>query len=265
MNRLLLLVLFLFTLTSCSIFNSEVQDGYPTQKVDVTKIPNAAPKVEPKSKYGNPKSYVIDGKKYYVLKTAKGYDQKGIASWYGTKFHGHLTSTHEVYDMFAMTAASTDLPLPTFVEVTDLENGRNVIVKVNDRGPFDKDRILDLSYAAAKKLGYANKGTALVEVKAIDPRTYNKNLQLNSAKIAVKHTPVLYLQMGAFTSEIAAETLKLKLAAIIKDPVNVDVGTLNNKPLYRVRIGPLKNVAENDAVQKKLESKGFLPGYVVIV
>ena len=130
----------------------EPQDGPPSKNIDVTQIPNAVPKAEPKSQYGNPSSYTVNGKTYYVLKNAQGYDKKGIASWYGTKFHGQLTSTREPYNMYAMTAASTELPLPTYVRVTNLENGRQVIVKVNDRGPFDKDRIIDLSYVAAKKL-----------------------------------------------------------------------------------------------------------------
>ena len=135
------------------------------------------PKVESKSKYGNPKSYVVFGKRYYVKDSAKGYVEQGIASWYGTKFHGRRTSSGETYDMYAMTAAHKTLPLPTYARVTNLENGRSVMVKVNDRGPFHQNRIIDLSYSAATRLGIVKTGTGRVEVEAIDPRNYVRQAQ----------------------------------------------------------------------------------------
>lgn len=153
-------------LSGCS--SSNIQDGPPNFYVDVNKIPNAKPRPLLYSKYGNPTFYTVNGKRYHVLKTAYGYHQRGIASWYGTKFHGQLTSSHEPYNMLAMTGASPVLPIPCFVRVTNLSNGRWVIVKINDRGPFATNRILDLSYAAAKKLGYAKLGIALIEVESID-------------------------------------------------------------------------------------------------
>ena len=122
------------------------------------------------AKTGNPDSYVVFGKRYYPINSSKNFVETGIASWYGTKFHGRKTSSGEPYSMYKMTAAHKTLPLPTYVEVTNLENGKKVIVKVNDRGPFHEDRIIDLSYAAAMKLGYGDKGTAKVKVRAIDPR-----------------------------------------------------------------------------------------------
>lgn len=147
-------------------------DGAPTQHIDLAAIPNAQPRVVPYSRYGNPDSYVVNGRRYRVLKSSADYRQQGIASWYGTKFHGHKTSSGEPYDMYAMTAAHKTLPLPTWVEVTNRNNGRKVIVKVNDRGPFIGNRILDLSYAAAAKLGVTATGTAPVTIRAIDPARY---------------------------------------------------------------------------------------------
>ena len=142
-------------------------DSAPRGKVDVSKIKDPVPHYLPKSKRGNHSPYKVFGKTYRVMKSAKGYRKTGVASWYGTKFHGRDTSSGQPYNMYEMTAAHKHLPLPTFVRVTNLENGRKVIVKVNDRGPFHGKRIIDLSYAAAIKLGFAKKGTAKVHVEAI--------------------------------------------------------------------------------------------------
>ena len=149
--------------------SATVEDGAPRAKVDVAAIPDAVPKVEPKSRYGNPASYAVYGKRYYPLNASDGYRERGIASWYGTKFHGRRTSSGEPYDMYAMTAAHKTLPLPTYVRVTNLENRRSVVLRVNDRGPFHTNRIIDLSYTAASKLGILSKGTGSVEVLALDP------------------------------------------------------------------------------------------------
>ena len=153
------------------------QDGPPSVVADdpVKQAPiNQIPKVEPLAKYGNPKSYEVFGKTYYTLPTSKGFVERGIASWYGKKFHGRLTSSREPYDMYAMTAAHTQLPLPTYVQVTNLKNGKHVVLRVNDRGPFHGNRVIDLSYAAAKKLEIIQQGTGLVEVRALDPRDYQQ-------------------------------------------------------------------------------------------
>ena len=160
------------SLMACSFTSN--QDGAPRANINVSKIPNAVPRAEPKSQTGNPASYRVFGKTYYVMDSAKGYVQRGIASWYGTKFHGRKTSSGEIYNMYKMTAAHTKLPLPTYVQVTNLKNGRKIIVKVNDRGPFHSNRIIDLSYVAAKKLGIIATGTGLVEVRSIDPKTWRK-------------------------------------------------------------------------------------------
>jgi rare lipoprotein A len=164
-----MIILLAVLLSSCSTRNA---DGPPDFYVDETKIPNAVPKPEPLSKYGNLKSYVVLGRRYHTLSSSKHYEAIGLASWYGKKFHARRTSSGEPYNMLAMTAAHRALPLPTYVEVTNLSNQRKVIVKVNDRGPFATNRLIDLSYVAAKKLGMIGHGTALVKVRAINPNSY---------------------------------------------------------------------------------------------
>lgn len=165
-------------------------DGPPPRDVDVSNLPDAVPKVEPIRKAGNKSPYTVFGKTYQVLPSNQGYRERGVASWYGNKFHGRKTSNGETYDMYAMTAAHKSLSIPSYVKVTNLDNGRTVIVRVNDRGPFHGGRIIDLSYAAAKKLDYSAKGVASVEVVAIDPRTYQgkssfqkQSMQRNSAEL----------------------------------------------------------------------------------
>lgn len=136
---------------------------------DPASIPDAVPKQESLSPYGNPAEYEAGGHTYHVLKTSEGYEAEGVASWYGPNFQGRRTSSGETFDMYKMTAAHRTLPLPTYVEVTNLENGRKAIVRVNDRGPFKKDRLIDLSYVAAVKLGVVGTGTARVRVRAVGP------------------------------------------------------------------------------------------------
>ena len=137
---------------------------------DSPRISNVVPQGEQKSKCGNPDSYVVFGKRYYTRASSKGYVQRGIASWYGGKFHGRKTSNGERYNMYAMTAAHKTLPLPTYARVTNLTNGRSAVVRINDRGPFHENRVIDLSYTAARRLDMLANGTAMVEVRAIDPR-----------------------------------------------------------------------------------------------
>ena len=144
----------------------QAQDSAPRYHKSVGAVSDAVPKIEPRSRGGNKSPYRISGKQYWVMPSSLGYSATGTASWYGSKFHGHLTSNGETYNMFSMTAAHKSLPIPTYVKVTNLNNGRHVIVRVNDRGPFHGDRLIDLSYAAATKLGYAKQGTAPVRIKA---------------------------------------------------------------------------------------------------
>lgn len=145
-----------------------VKDSVPDYVPNVDAIPEPEVKSEPRSRYGN-RSYAVLGKRYQVLETAEGYAEEGMASFYGKKFHGRRTSNQEVYDMYAFSAAHKSLPLPSFVRVTNLDNGKSVVVRVNDRGPFHAGRIIDLSYAAAVKLDFVRRGTARVEVRALTP------------------------------------------------------------------------------------------------
>ncbi len=183
--RILALLLFAVLLSSCSHVR---RDGPPNFYVDETKIPNAVPKAEPLAKYGNMKKYYVNGQCYRVMKTSKHYSATGIASWYGTMFHSRRTSSGEPYNMLAMTAAHKTLPLPTYVRVTNLNNHREIIVKVNDRGPFKSNRIIDLSYVAAKKLGMLGRGTAHVRVTAIDPYSFGRKFMVASKSHKRKHS-----------------------------------------------------------------------------
>lgn len=156
-------------------------DGPPDDDIDVTHIPNATPQIEPVSRYGNPAHYEVFGQRYKTMTHSMGYEAEGTASWYGRKFHGQRTSSGEPYDMYAMTAAHRSLPLPTYATITNLKNGKEIIVKINDRGPFVKDRLIDLSYAAAKKLGIHASGTGKVKICAIDPVAWHKEQKTSLA------------------------------------------------------------------------------------
>lgn len=258
-----LAVILLTQLTACGIATRSVRhDGPPDFHVDVAKIPDAVPKVEPRSPYGNPPYYTVNGKRIYVLKSGEGYSKVGFASWYGTKFNGELTSTRVPYNMLAMTAASPTLPIPCYVQVTNLQNGRSIIVQVNDRGPFAANRILDLSYVAAKKLGYANHGTALVRVTYIDPRQWAKN---RYAPIPTAPLPDhFYVQVGAFASLENAELFKKRVAAITSSPVTIKSAYSDNRQIYRVQVGPLVADASN-ALREQLEEHGLAPGINVVI
>lgn len=164
-----LLLSILVALGGCASGGGELADG-DSIPPKIARIPDAVPKVEPLARYGNPESYVVRGTRYYPKKDARGHVERGLASWYGRQFHGRKTSSGERYDMYTMTAAHKTLPLPTYARVTNIENGRSVVVRINDRGPFHGSRVLDLSYVAAVKLGVVKKGTAKVEIRAIDPR-----------------------------------------------------------------------------------------------
>jgi len=247
------------------------RDHGPADPVDVSDIKNAVPKTEPRSKYGNPKNYKVLGKWYNVKQSSTGYREKGIASWYGKKFHGHRTSSGEMYNMYAMTAAHKTLPLPTYVRVTHLENGRSVIVKINDRGPFHDNRLIDLSYSAAKKLGVTAKGTGAVEIVAINPETYQKNKSYQEkfkrpsaiSTYPVKSQYKLYLQVGAFSSQQNADKLQKRLSRMFKQrKIHSDFSS--NKNIYRVRIGPLASVADADKLSALLNNKGIPTTKIVI-
>lgn len=247
------------------------QDHGPSNPVDVSQVKNAVPIAEPRSKYGNPKNYKVLGKWYSVKETSIGYNQKGIASWYGKKFHGHRTSSGETYDMYAMTAAHKTLPLPTYVRVTHLKNDKSIIVKVNDRGPFHENRIIDLSYSAAKKLGITATGTGAVEVTAINPetfqrkKTYQPKIKRTSAlsTYPAKSHYKLYLQVGAFASQQNANKLRKRLSRMFKQQ-KIHSNFASDKNIYRVRIGPLASVAAADKLSIFLNNKGIPSAQIII-
>ena len=240
-------------------------DAAPDKQVDVSTIPNAIPKNQPKSRYGNPESYVVFGKRYYVLDSSKNYAEKGIASWYGTKFHGRRTSSGETYDMYAMTAAHKTLPLPTYVQVKNLNNGKYIIVKVNDRGPFHENRIIDLSYTAAIKLDIIKKGTGLVEVRAIDPIRLTENNLVNKEKneTSTNQDISFYIQVGTFGELENAEILKQKLSSLGDNLIKISNIVISGETLYRVRIVPITDTKLSDSIVAKLSSFGIFKYHIV--
>jgi rare lipoprotein A len=210
------------------------------------------PRNEPRSAHGNPPFYEVSGKRYFVLPGADGYFERGVASWYGPTFHGGSTSSGELYDMYGMTAAHKTLPLPTYVRVTNLKNGRSVVVRVNDRGPFVANRLIDLSYTAAARLDMLREGTTLVEVRALTPGVPDE-----ITRSAASPPPVLYLQAGAFADERNAQHLLARLQAAGFTGAFVAPPLAAAPPLYRVRLGPVGSVAQFDELAARLAALGI--------
>jgi len=245
---------------------------------NIEQTPDAVPRIEAKSKGGNPSSYDVFGRTYQVLPSSEGFVQRGIASWYGTKFHGNNTSNGEVYDMYAMTAAHKTLPLPTYLEITNLSTGKKIVVRVNDRGPFHGGRIVDLSYAAAAKLGTLKTGTSIVEIRAITPQKISvavlakppstlsiagnntssyldEKSRLQRAKPAKKEP--IYIQVGAFSVLSNATKLKKKLKAQQVGFVSLKVEPKKSTLLYRVHVGPYFDLKSAQTAQLKLKQIGY--------
>lgn len=235
------------------------QDRAPDRSIDVSKVKDAVPRVEPKSRGGNKSPYTVLGKRYYVMNSALGYKETGTASWYGKKFHGHKTSNGEVYNMFAMSAAHKSLPLPTYLRVTNVANNKQVIVRVNDRGPFHGNRLIDLSYAAAARLGMLTKGTARVRLEAIDPRAWQS---AGNAISAGRSAPVVtgrYLQVGAYANYDSADYVAGQLRPLLRDlPVLIrNSKAPSGRTLYRVQIGPLKAHTSLPDLTQQVEQMGY--------
>jgi rare lipoprotein A len=229
----------------------------PPVPANLESIPDAVPRIEPRSTRGNPVAYEVFGKRYFVLATAEGYRERGVASWYGPTFHARPTSSGEPYDMYAMTAAHKTLPLPAYVRVTNLGNGRSIVVRVNDRGPFVDNRIIDLSYTAAHKLDMTRAGTAFVEVEVITPGTLGQAAQGVSGAQAPPAlvAPVLFLQAGAFGTASNATQLAERLRREGIESVRVlEPDAASN--LYRVRVGPITDIATFDATAGRIERLG---------
>ena len=270
-------MLLLTGCSSYSLLNFPSSDNAPRTQVNADAIPDAVPQPEPYSKSGNPDSYEVNGKTYTTLKSSKGYVEQGIASWYGTKFHGRRTSSGEPYNLYAMTAAHKTLPLPTYARVTNLDNGRSVIVKINDRGPFHEDRIIDLSYVAAMKLDIVKTGTARVELRAIDPTAPTAPPAQTIAApepvpvpVPVPATPPqpaansqsIFLQVGAFSSFSNAESLRNRLTTVASTPIVISKSD-QPQPVYRVRIGPLDSDKEAQELAQRLSPLGITQTSVI--
>ncbi len=259
------------------------------QALDVAAIPEPVPREEPRSAAGNPPFYEVAGHRYIVLASAAGYHERGVASWYGSDFHGLRTATGERYDMFAITAAHRTLPIPCYARVTNLSNGHSVVVRINDRGPFVANRIIDLSYTAALKLDMIRNGTAFVQVEALTPATPAATAALpvttpaaSAASVGVSNVPAVtaplepaasappqlaapataasghfYIQVGAYAQADNAH----RAAQRLRDAGLEHVFTLSpatDQPLQRVRIGPISSVQEFDQLIARLTALGFL-------
>lgn len=221
------------------------QDFAPLKRLDPDLIEDAVPRLDPIKAAGNKSPYMVFGKVYHVMESSKNYKEQGKASWYGLKFHGHNTSNGEVYDVHAMTAAHKTLPLPSYVKVTNVANGRSAIVRVNDRGPFHGDRIIDLSYAAASKLAYIDQGTAEVVVEVIDVEQWLAQSQQQRAVNYVEQKEQVsnkeeqaktWLQIGAYSKEVTAVNVRKQLLEQFAWPSSVTAGA---DGLYRVKMGPI--------------------------
>ena len=237
----------------------------PATPSQVLAVPDAIPRFEPRSPYGNPPFYDVFGKRYYVLPSSADYVEIGVASWYGPGFHEIRTSTREPYDMYGMTAAHKTLPLPAYVRVTNLQNGRSIVVRVNDRGPFVGNRIIDLSYTAAAKLDMLRNGTAMVEVRSVGPTMPSiatsavadtAPAPAAASGAAAARGAALYVQAGAFADPANADRLASKLRGGGYEKVFVRDDVIAGRKFYRVRIGPVPDVPEFDRIVSALEQAG---------
>ena len=239
-------------------------DGAPARPPDVTQIPDPVPRAEPRSSRGNPPFYEVMGRRYYVMKDATGYRERGVASWYGTKFHGRTTSSGEPYDMYAMTAAHKTLPLPSYVRVTHRGNGRSIVVRVNDRGPFIGERIIDLSYAAAVRLGMHLEGTALVDVEIIEPDLPAPMVAAVAPELPPARAETVWLQVGAFSDQANAARLKERLAAQGITEVVLSTEERPRNSIYRVRIGPLGAVDDVERMLERVRELGIRDAHLAM-
>ena len=262
LNRFLRVVICLIasiTLSSCGLFHSDktVKDSAPTYQVNPDEILDATPRVDKVTRAGNKNPYTVLGKTYHLLPTSEGYKEKGVASWYGKKFHGRPTANGEPYNLYGMTAAHKTLPIPAYVKVTNLNNNRTAVVRVNDRGPFHSDRIIDLSYAAAVKLGFAEHGTAPVFVEVITPKKIvspaAKPIQSFESNISETAASERYfLQVGAFKNLASANNLRADLVS--KTGRGVLVKPNEQQDIYRVQLGPLTSLSQVEQVSQELKA-----------
>ncbi len=252
-----ILIALLVLLSGCSSMLPEPGDGPGRVIQDPMAIPDAVPEDVPYSRYGNPKQYEVFGKTYQTWESGANHRERGIASWYGSKFHGRRTSSGEPYDMYTMTAAHKHLPLPTWVEVRRLDNDRRIVVKVNDRGPFAEDRIIDLSYAAAAKLGMLGTGTAPVEIRTVTHTTTAAAAPTTVASAGAGY----WIQLAAFQQAQNAQQLLTQLNAAGLP----SIGQINrgNDGLHRVRLGPLADAQAVAQLNEQLRQANLGPGQII--
>ena len=256
MKNILTIISLLLITSACSSPTSRYQhenDSKPTRLPSGAELTNAVPRKEAHSRGGN-KHYKVRGKYYKVMSSAEGFKEVGIASWYGKKFHGHLTSNGEIYDMYGMSAAHKNLPLPTYLKVTNLQNKRSVIVRVNDRGPFHQDRIIDLSYNAAYQLDMLKTGTATVEIEAI---TQFSNALLAPPTTAITPENKPYIQVFATRNPELAKSTANALAEKYKENVVWPI----KDGIYRIKLGPFKDENTLKKTLAMLRSTGYPKAY----
>ena len=276
MRQNLIIILILLLLAACSQKQQKIRTDTPlptgryaiqndsapkSNDFDVTTLKQWDIQPEEKSRYGNHSPYVVFGKTYYLANTEKNFEQTGTASWYGKKFHGHTTSNMEIFDMYKLTAAHRTLPLPSYVEVTNLDNNKKIVVRVNDRGPFKSKRIIDLSWAAAKALGYETKGLAKVHIRLVQGPGKKPEL-INTAQQPLK-SGMKFLQIGAFAEKHKALEIAKQMSQLVFLPVHV-TNTLATNPLFRVRIGPLSENENIIDIIQKVHKKGFINTKMVV-
>ncbi len=243
----------------------EPGDGPSTLDLEAGDVTDAVPRGEPLARYGNHSPYEVFGKKYTVMQSNKGYHEQGVASWYGSKFHGRRTSSGEPYDMHLATAAHKSLPLPTYAEVTNLDNGRKVIVKINDRGPFKNGRLIDMSYGAALRLDMIATGTARVDVRVIEVYSGSQEQTIADTGVALEvddevdrgvdagNNGETWLQAGAYGKREGAEQLAGQLEQAEVSPVSIH----NTGNLFRVWLGPYVSSVELESVIARVIELGF--------
>ncbi len=257
--------------TPGGLYAPGVADGGPSVAIDVSAVREPVPRAEPRSRYGNRSPYTVLGKSYRVLDRADGYHERGVASWYGTKFNGRATSSGELYDMCVFSAAHKSLPLPSFVRVSNLDNGRSLIVRVNDRGPFHSGRIMDLSYAAAVRLGVDRTGTARVELQAIGadgeaapPSRLAANDAVHYSEVGLPRPVAVaaasfdndgdrLVQVGSFGEKANAKRLLNRLQDAGIDDIDIDHGDVAGQDVWRVKIGPVSGRKLPELLQRLLQ------------
>jgi rare lipoprotein A len=232
------------------------QDHAPqADRVRMQQLPQPSPRSETRSRYGNGPTYRVWGITYEVMDSAEGYLEDGIASWYGAKFHGHRTSSGEPYDMYQLSAAHKTLPLPSWARVTNLDNGKSTIVRVNDRGPFHPDRVIDLSWAAAVKLDIDQRGTGRVRVEALTPEPARASTTVTAASTSPPPPAIsgLFLQVGAFSQARSAQQLQQELQQLFSWPVAIR----SQNSIHRVWLGPFSNEQERLSARQSLTAAGY--------